>query len=169
VAAAIAVASVAAPGAAVQVGPPPPSGVRVGDQVRFRIHNMASPKPIEATFSGWRGDTLVLALPNVEAPWLLSADQLRFLERYQALTPRHGLRRGLALGLVTGLFVGAAVGGGLYAAGVTHDEDGPPAEQLIASVLRFTGLFAVGGGISGGILGGRNPGWGWVGVSLPPR
>jgi len=91
------------------------------------------------------------------------------LDRYQALTPKHGFKRGFALGMAAGVFVGAAVGVALYATGVTNQEDGPPAEQLVVSVLRFSGLFSLGGAFTLGLIGAKNPGWGWVGVSVSTR
>lgn len=148
---------------------PPAGGVIVGDSVRVRIREVTGGEPVGATVMAWRADTLVLAVSGLNGPWSLPLGDIGTLDRYQALTPSHGFRRGFALGMAAGVFVGAVVGAALYATGVTHDEDGPPAEQLIVSVLKFSGLFSVGGALTMGFIGAKNPGWGWVGVSVSTR
>ena len=142
------------------------STVASGDRVRVGI--MGS-QPVEARVMGWRADTLVMARVGEAEPWMLASGRIRTLQRYRALTPREGFRKGAGVGFAVGLFAGAAVGLALYAAGVTHDPEGPPAEQLIRSVLKFTGLGTVAGAAVGGTLGGRTPGWGWVGIRLRTR
>jgi hypothetical protein len=152
--------------ASAQAPIPPAGGVLRGDSVRIQILRS---DPVDASVVGWRADTLVMRVQGQDELWHLAAREIGVLQRYQAIPPQDAFRSGLMLGAATGVFAGAAVGILLYASGVTKDEDGPPAEQLVHSALKFSGLFTVGGALVGGIVGGRNPGWGWVGVKLRTR
>lgn len=143
-------------------------GVVAGDSVR--VHPRGGLRDaVHARVAGWRADTLVMHVQGMAGTWNVPAGDIRTLQRYQQLTSRDGFRRGATMGLAVGLFAGAAVGLGLYALGPTHDEDGPPGEQLMASVLRFTGLGLVSGVVVGGVLGARTPGWGWIGIRVSHR
>ncbi len=152
--------------AAGQVDPPTPQSIEPGDSVRVK---MAGTRPVEGAFIDWRGSSLVMSVPGMRQAWSVPIHEIEALDRYQDRSTRDGFRGGVVLGMAAGVFVGAAVGLGLYATGVTKDEDGPPAEQLMASVFRFSGLFTVGGGLVWGVVKSRNPGRGWVGVSFTTR
>ena len=149
-----------------QMSAPRPGDMVAGDSVRVRA---TGTQRVEATVIGWQGSTLLLSVPGLEQAWSLPIHQIQAMDRYQARSPRDGFRNGVVMGMVTGVFLGAAVGLALYTSGVTKDEDGPPAEQLISSVLRYSGLFTVGGGLTWGFLKAKNPGRGWVGVSFTTR
>lgn len=149
--------------AAGQVYRPTAADIAAGDSVRI---DAGGASRVEATVIRWQGPTLLLSVPGLSGPWHLPVDQIAAMDRYQAIHARDGFRRGVAVGIAAGVFIGAAVGLGLYATGVTKDEDGPPGEQLMASVLKYSGLFTVGGALAWGFVKAQNPGHGWVAVSF---
>lgn len=148
-----------------QEPPTDPSRVVLGDAVRVRLQRA---QPIEAVFLGWDADRMLLDAEGLEDDWPVSVFDMAWLEVYTARSPREGLRHYAILGAVSGLFIGAGIGLGLHAAGVIDDPDGPPA-LILANTLKGAGLGTVGGLITGGVLGGRHPGSGWIALTLPAR
>ena len=92
-----------------QVALPPAGGVIVGDSVRVRVREMTSAEPVAATVTAWHADTLVLAVDGLNGAWSLPVDDIRTLDRYQALTPKHGFKRGFALGMANRFSIVLAV------------------------------------------------------------
>lgn len=135
----------------------------MGDTVRVRLPRA---QPVEAVFQGWEADLMLLHVDGMAQDWPVSIYDMALLQVHTARTRREGLRHYAILGAVTGLFVGAGIGLALHASGLTNDPDGP-AEQIVATTLKGAGLGTIGGFLTGGFLGGRSPGIGWVSLSLP--
>jgi hypothetical protein len=139
------------------------SRVEFGDSVRVRLPRAQA---VDASFRGWDQGVMLLRVQGLEGQWNVPVRDLSALSVYTTRTPREGLRHYSILGAVSGLFLGAAVGLALHTTGVIDDPTKPPA-QIITNALKWSGLGVVGGLLAGGVLGGRHPGAGWVGISLP--
>ena len=141
------------------------SRVELGDSVRVQLPRA---RAVEASLQGWDQGVMLLRVQGLESQWGVPVRDLAALSVYTARSPREGLRHYSILGAVSGLFLGAAVGLALHTMGVIDDPTKPPA-QIITNALKWSGLGVVGGVVAGGVLGGQNPGVGWVGISLPYR
>jgi len=139
------------------------SRVEVGDTVRVRLPRG---QPVEAVFQGWSSDVMLLQVDGMAQAWPVSVFDMSRLQVWTQRTRREGLRHYAVIGAVTGLFVGAGVGLALHSSGISADPEGP-AEQIVMTTLRWAGLGTIGGFVTGGFLGGRNPGVGWISLSLP--
>ena len=136
-----------------------------GDSVRLRLRGAL---PIDGQMLVLRSDTLVLAMAGLPDDWMVAASDLETLHRYIDRTPREGFRHGAAMGMAVGMFVGAATGAILHATDVL----GGPDETLQGFAVGTLRLSAIGmglGGLTGGFIGGANPGMGWIGIELPVR
>ncbi|MGB1841147.1 MAG: hypothetical protein ACPHWZ_08580 [Longimicrobiales bacterium] len=139
------------------------SRVEVGDTVRV---GLPRGRPVQAVFQGWSSDIMLLQVEGMAMDWPVSIFDMARLEVRTARTRREGLRHYAVVGAVAGLFVGAGVGLALHSTGISADPDGP-AEQIVMTTLRWAGLGTIGGFVSGGLLGGRHPGVGWISLALP--
>lgn len=139
------------------------SRVEVGDTVRVRLP-MA--QPVQAVFKRWDAEVMLLQVDGMAQDWPVSIYDMVWLEIHTRRTRREGLRHYAILGAATGLFVGVGVGLGLHSAGVIDDPEEPPG-QVVTNALRWAGFGTVGGVLVGGFFGGRNPGTGWISLSLP--
>ena len=145
--------------------PSDPSRILAGDSLRVKLP--FSPA-VKGVFLGWEADRLQLQVDGMTQVWPVSVYDLSRLEVRTERTRREGLRHYAVIGAATGLFVGAAIGLGLHVAGVTDHASAPP-EQIVTTTLQWAGFGIIGGFLSGGYLGGRSPGTGWVSLSLPTR
>lgn len=141
------------------------SRISQGDSVRLRIRGGVR---VAASLGAWNDDLMLLTVQGLDDAWPVSIYDMESLDLHRARTPREGFRQGTILGAVVGLFAGAAVGLALHSTGVSYDPDGP-AQQIITTSLKWAGLGAVLGGLTGGFIGGSHPGVGWVNVELPRR
>ena len=139
--------------------------VNPGDSVRVR---MDAGSRVDAAFRRWDGDSMVLRVAGLEAPWTVSVFDMYGLEVYTDRTRREGFRHGAVLGAAGGLFIGAVVGVALNAAGVTDDPNGP-SDQLVTHAIRGAVIGIAGGALAYGVYRGRHPGRGWIGLQLPSR
>lgn len=137
--------------------------IQVGDSVRVHLPGAL---PIDAAFERWQSDELILRVEGLEGRWPVSVYDLSSLELYTLRTRQESFRHGVILGAVSGVFIGAAAGVLLHSVGVIDDPDAPPA-QLLTNGLRGAGLGAIALGLAGGFYFGRNPGYGWVSITLP--
>lgn len=137
--------------------------VQPGDSLRVHLEGNL---PITAAFQSWDGEYMMLGIEGIDDAWPVSVFEMNALELYTMRTSRESFRHGAVLGAVSGIFIGAAVGLALHSIGVTDDPDAPPA-QLMTNTLRGAGLGFALGAIGGGLYFGRNPGWGWVSITLP--
>lgn len=147
------------------VSVPAAAQVTAGDSVRLRVTGALR---VEAMATGMRGDTLLLSLAGLAAPWEVPISNLESLEAYIDRSPRDGLRYGVAIGAGAGLFAGALSGVALYATGVGRTGGDEPTD-MISSVLSWSGVGIVAGAITGAVVGGARPGRGWVVIPLPRR
>lgn len=137
--------------------------VQEGDSLRVHLEGNL---PITAAFHAWDGEYMMLGIEGIDDEWPVSIFEMNALELYTLRTSQESFRHGAILGAVSGIFIGAAVGLALHSLGVTDDPDAPPA-QLMTNALRGAGLGFALGGIGGGLYFGKNPGWGWVSITLP--
>ena len=137
--------------------------VEIGDSVWVSVRGYV---PVAATFASWQGENMMLNVDGLSGQWPVSIFDMIGLRLYTMRTRQESFRDGAMLGGATGLFAGAALGLLLHSVGAIGDPEAPPA-QLMTHTLAGAGLGFVGGLFAGGFYYGRNPGLGWVSITLP--